>query len=205
VTRKVKVRVVAATNRDLAREVSEGRFREDLFYRLNVFPLRLPPLRERKQDIPALATAFARRFAQQIGRSIHSLSPENLSRLRAYSWPGNVRELQNVIERAVITTLNGQLNLDRALPCSGEASSLSSASEPVNSAGTRSSRVDSDGASTRIHTSQELENLERDNLIRALEAAQWRISGDSGAAALLAMNPSTLRSRMKALGLKAAA
>jgi PAS domain S-box-containing protein len=205
VTRKVKVRVVAATNRDLAREVSEGRFREDLFYRLNVFPLRLPPLRERKQDIPALATAFARRFAQQIGRSIHPLSPENLSRLRAYSWPGNVRELQNVVERAVITTANGQLNLDRALPRSGESSSLSSGSAPVNSAGTPSSRLDSDGAPARIHTLQELENLERANLIRALEAAQWRISGDSGAAALLAMNPSTLRSRMKALGLKAAA
>jgi transcriptional regulator with GAF, ATPase, and Fis domain len=197
VTRKVKVRVVAATNRDLAREVSEGRFREDLFYRLNVFPLRLPPLRERKEDIPALATGFARRFAQQIGRSLNPPSPEDLRRMQAYSWPGNVRELQNVVERAVITTLDGGLNLDRALPDSGGASLLSSASEPLNPAGPSSTRVE------RIHTLQDLENLERDNLIRALESAKWKISGESGAAALLGMNPSTLRSRIKALGVKA--
>jgi PAS domain S-box-containing protein len=116
VTRKVNVRVVAATNRDLVREVKEGRFREDLFYRLNVFPLTLPPLRERKEDIPALTAAFARRFAQEIGRSFVSPTSENLRRLQGYSWPGNVRELQNVIERAVITAVDGRLNLDRALP-----------------------------------------------------------------------------------------
>jgi PAS domain S-box-containing protein len=190
VTRKVNVRVVAATNRDLAREAREGRFREDLLYRLNVFPLTLPPLRERKEDIPALAESFARAFARQIGRSLVALTPENLRRLLAYSWPGNVRELQNVIERAVITAVDGRLNLERALP----------ELKPVGPIDPEEENVPAP-----IRTSQELENLERDNLIRALEATRWRISGESGAAALLAMNPSTLRSRMKALGVKALA
>ena len=217
-TRKVSVRVVAATNRDLSREVSEGRFREDLYYRLNVFPLRLPALRERKEDIPALATEFARHFTQQIGRSLKPPTPENLRRLRAYSWPGNVRELQNVIERAVITAVDGRLNFERALPEPSEPASAHSSIEPVNFSrthsaapeflgrgGTRPYQLEGDAALDRIRTSQELENLERDNLIRALEATQWRVSGESGAAALLGLNPSTLRSRMKALGVKAAA
>jgi PAS domain S-box-containing protein len=190
VSRKVNVRVVAATNRDLAHEVKEGRFREDLFYRLNVFPLQLPPLRNRKADIPALTAAFTRRFAQQLGRSLLPPPPEILHRLQAYSWPGNVRELQNVIERAVITAVDGQLNLDRALP-----------ELKANAAVAR----EEGDASIQIRTSRELENLERDNLIRALAAAHGRVSGDGGAAALLGMNPSTLRSRMKALGVKAPA
>jgi PAS domain S-box-containing protein len=190
VTRKVNVRVVAATNRDLTREASEGRFREDLFYRLNVFPLKLPPLRERKEDIPALAASFARSFARQIGRPLVPPTPENLHRLQAYSWPGNVRELQNVIERSVITAVDGRLNLERALP---ELGAIEAAAP------------EEENPPTRIRTSQELENLERENLIRALGASQGRISGDGGAAALLGINPSTLRSRMKALGVKAPA
>ncbi len=189
-TRKVNVRIVTATNRDLAHEVKEGRFREDLFYRLNVFPLTLPPLRERKEDIPALAASFARRFSQQIGCSLLPLTAEDQRRLQAYAWPGNVRELQNVIERAVITAADGRLNLDRALP----------ELKPAGPNALKEAKT-----SARIHTSQELENLERDNLMRALASAQWRISGDGGAAALLGMNPSTLRSRMKALGVKSPA
>jgi len=185
-TRKVNVRVIAATNRDLAREAKENRFRQDLFYRLNVFPLCLPSLRERKGDIPALASAFVQRFAQRTGRSIASLTPDCISRLQAYSWPGNVRELQNVIERAVITAVDGRLNLARALPELGQniSAPATSTEEPV-----------------RIRTLQELEQLERENLRRALEAVQWRISGERGAATLLGINPSTLRSRMKALGI----
>jgi PAS domain S-box-containing protein len=205
VTRKVSVRVVAATNRDLAREVSEGRFREDLFYRLNVFPLRLPPLRERKEDIQALAFAFVRRFGQQIGRSLSPPSADDLRRLLAYSWPGNVRELQNVIERAVITATDGRLNLERALPDAGETSAVSAEVKFIELTGTRPYQAEGDATPARIHTSQELENLERENLVRALEFAQWRVSGDSGAAALLGINPSTLRSRMKALGIRVAA
>ncbi len=189
-TRKVNVRVVAATNRDLSREVSENRFREDLYYRLNVFPLRLPPLRERIEDVPALAATFAQRFAGRMGRRIAPLTTAAASRLRSYSWPGNVRELQNVIERAVITAVDGHLNLDRALP---ELPPEVRAAAPAVE------------GSVPIRTLQELETLERENLRRALEASQWRVSGEQGAAVLLGMNPSTLRSRMKALGIKSPA
>jgi PAS domain S-box-containing protein len=187
-TRKVNVRVVAATNRDLAVEVTAGRFRQDLFYRLNVFPLRLPPLRERAVDIPALAAAFAQRFAQRIGRTIAPLTTEEAKRLQDYAWPGNVRELQNVMERAVITAINGRLNLDRALP------------EAAPFAPAREAHATSPAPSLR--TMDELQELERDNLRRALGLAQGRVSGAGGAAALLGMNPSTLRSRMKALGVQ---
>jgi len=187
-TRKVSVRIVAATNRDLAREVAENRFRQDLFYRLNVFPLRLPPLRERKEDIPALAAAFAQRYAKDIGRPVAPLTPEDMRRLQGYAWPGNVRELQNVIERAVITAAGNRLNLDRALP---EVAPAVRAAAPA---------VADDA--TSIRTLKELEEMERNNLLRALEASQGRISGERGAAELLGMNPSTLRSRMKALGVQ---
>jgi PAS domain S-box-containing protein len=180
-TRKVNVRVIAATNRDLAREAAENRFRQDLFYRLNVFPLRLPPLRDRPEDIPLLAEAFVRRFARRIGRAPAPLSPENLRRLQSYSWPGNVRELQNVLERAVITAVEGRLNLDRALP---EVVSDMPAATPGAPA--------SASESPPIRTLAELETLERDNLRRALEAAQWRIAGERGAAA----SPTSRRRRV---------
>ena len=187
-TRKVDVRVLAATNRDLARAVKEGRFREDLFYRLNVFPLHVPPLRERGDDVLSLASAFAERFAAKLGRTLAPLSAESARRLKAYNWPGNVRELQNVIERAVITATDDSLNLDRALP---EASATSAiADRPAHL------------SSVTIRTAQELEELERANILRALESVNWKISGDGGAARLLGMNPSTLTSRMKALNIK---
>ena len=115
-TRRVDVRVLAATNRDLQRCTGEGKFREDLYYRLNVFPIELPPLRERRGDIGILAAAFAEKFAKSMGRPIEPLSVDCIRRLEAYRWPGNVRELQNIIERAVITARDGKLNLDRALP-----------------------------------------------------------------------------------------
>lgn len=184
-TRKVNVRVLAATNRDLEQSVRAGRFREDLFYRLNVFPLRVPPLRERGDDVVRLAAVFAQRFASKLGRSIAPLTTDCERRLTAYNWPGNVRELQNVIERAVITATEGRLNLDRALP---EASPSNTA--PVHA------EAASPGA---IRTAKELEQLERANILRALEAAKWKVSGGQGAASLLGMNPSTLSSRMKAL------
>ena len=115
-TRKVNVRVIAATNRNLAKAIQEGKFREDLFYRLSVFPLPLPPLRERGDDVVRLASVFAQRCAAKMGRALSTLTSGDARRLKAYGWPGNVRELQNVIERAVITSTNGRLNLDRALP-----------------------------------------------------------------------------------------
>ena len=184
-TRKVDVRVVAATNRDLGRAVAEGKFREDLFYRLSVFPLTLPALRERGDDVVLLAETFARQFAARAGRQLAPLGPEGAARLRAYSWPGNVRELQNVIERAVITSRDGRLNLDRALPAASVAEERTAA--PTADA---------------VMTAKELAAVERENLRRALEATGWRVAGESGAARLLGMAPSTLASRMKSLGIR---
>jgi transcriptional regulator with GAF, ATPase, and Fis domain len=187
-TRKIDVRVIAATNRDLAQAVHDGKFREDLFYRLNVFPIRLPALRERPDDISPLASAFAQKYAQRMGRTLEPLSEDCLCRLQAYHWPGNVRELQNVIERAVITSRDGWLNLDRALP------------ESVNTmAAALAGGAD---AKNRVLTARQLEELERGNLIAALETCEWKVAGESGAAQLLGMKPTTLSSRMKALAIE---
>src|SRR6516164_827240 len=146
-TIKVDVRVLAATNRDLDKSVREGKFREDLYYRLNVFPIELPPLRARRDDIGLLAAAFAQKFAQRMGRGLEPLSKDCVRRLQAYSWPGNVRELQNIIERGVITSRDGQLNLDRALPESVNAMAAALAAD--------NSMVH------RVRTAKELEELER--------------------------------------------
>src|SRR5262245_13454712 len=190
-TKKVDERVIAATNRDLHRAMRDGPFREDLYYRLNVFPIEIPPLRQRGDDIVLIASAFAAKSAQRIGRRIEPLSEPCKSRLKAYSWPGNVRELQNVIERAVITSHGGHLNLDRALP-----------------AGSSETASESQAAAPQMHTSNrilqigELQQVERENILRALEAANWQVAGKDGAAALLGINSSTLNSRIKALGIQ---
>jgi PAS domain S-box-containing protein len=186
-TRKVDVRVIAATNRDLGQAMQDGNFREDVYYRLNVFPITVPPLRDRGDDIPLLASEFAKRFAHRIGYPIEPLSPADVRRLKAYDWPGNVRELENVIERAVITARGGRLTLDRALP---ETAPVAVPEEAL------------DDSVDRIRSVKELQDLERRNLMRALKATGWRVAGRSGAAQLLGMNPSTLSSRMKALGIK---
>ncbi len=186
-TTKVDVRVIAATNRNLEHEVKQGKFREDLFYRLNVFPMHVPPLRERDDDVTILATTFLRRCAKKLGVKMAPLSPPCLAALQAYDWPGNVRELENVIERGALTARNGQFNLERALP----ASALGR--EPDDPRG--------EADDTRIRTITEIQDLERTNIVRALKSVDWRVSGDNGAAELLGMNPSTLTSRMKALGI----
>lgn len=187
-TKKVDVRVLAATNRNLQKEAQRGTFREDLYYRLNVFPINLPPLRERGEDVLLLAHTFVQHFSQRMGRTVTPLSSDALRRLMAYHWPGNVRELQNVIERAVITSTNGQLNLDRALPEVEEK---------------RSSPPESlkHQPSPSVRTIQELQDLERQNILLALEQSGWKVSGETGAAKLLGINASTLASRMKALGI----
>jgi PAS domain S-box-containing protein len=190
-TRRVNVRLLAATNRDLCKAVQAGEFREDLFYRLNVFPVSVPPLRERGEDIPLLATVFAQRFARRQGRGVHPLSRESIRRLQAYPWPGNVRELENVIERAVITSRDGELNLDRALPEADAQPEIKAAKPPAGA----------DGTPRRIHTMRELQELVRANVLRALEATGWRVTGERGAARLLGIKPTTLSSRMKALGI----
>ena len=186
-TRKVDVRVVAATNRDLGAMVAEGKFREDLFYRLNVFPLRVPPLRERGTDIALLARAFVERLARRMGRRLEPPHPDDIRRLQEYTWPGNVRELQNVIERAIILAAGTRLDLCRAMP------QTAAPSVPI------ASRIDGEG---RILSAQELESLERANIERALTACSGKISGDNGAAQRLGLAPSTLSSRMKALGVQ---
>ena len=189
---KVDVRVIAATNRRLDQAVKEGKFRDDLYYRLNVFPIQLPPLRDRREDIAPLAKAFAKTAARRMGRLIEPLSEECQQRLTAYSWPGNVRELQNVIERAVITSSDGRLNLDKALPDGGVT--ISSAPVPVGPTSGKLSKT--------ILQAHELQQLERSNILRALESTGWRVAGRSGAAELLGINPSTLNSRIRAFNIQ---
>jgi PAS domain S-box-containing protein len=186
---RVDVRVIAATNRDLSKALIEGTFRTDLYYRLNVFPITVPPLRNRGNDVSLLASHFISEFASRIGRRIDPLGPDVTDRLKAYDWPGNVRELQNVIERAVITTRRGQLNLNLALPSSISQKPSGKSDSP-------------DNGNQPIRTVRQLQELERENLLLALDATQWRVSGKNGAAQLLGIPPSTLQSRMKAMGIK---
>jgi PAS domain S-box-containing protein len=190
---KTDVRVIAATNRDLTQMAQTGAFRQDLLYRLNVFPLHVPPLRERGEDIICLAEAFAERLARQRGTTVAPLDPVDRARLRGYPWPGNIRELENVIERAWITSTDGYtLNLARALP-EMEAPERSEALFPQ-------AVVEKD--MDPILTATEFLELERANLCRALEAAGWKLSGRDGAAHLLGLHPNTLASRMKSLGIQ---
>ncbi len=190
-TTKVDVRVVAATNRDLGEAVRGGEFREDLYYRLNVFPIHLPPLRERGDDVVAIAEALVESLAHGMGRKAPPVGADEAARLKAYSWPGNVRELKNVLERALITAENGRLNLDRALPAAG-ATRRAPAAAP-------DAAVEE---SERILTDEEMREVERANTVRALEAAGWQVGGDGGAAQLLGLKPSTLKSRIKSLGIE---
>src|SRR2546426_2229043 len=189
-TVRVDVRVIAATNRDLAEAVRAGRFRADLFYRLNVVELRVPPLRERASDIPQLAMFFLARFAKKFGRPTETISSETMDRLVHYPWPGNIRELQNVIERAVVLSRGPALELDRDL--------LPSPSRPD-----ATSRTDPRKAEpTPAGLAATLEETERAHIVAALERAEGVIEGARGAAKLLGIHPNTLRSRMEKLGIK---
>lgn len=184
-TRKVNVRIVAATNRDLKAEAEAGRFRQDLYYRLSVFPIELPPLRKRPEDIPLLAEHFLNMLSRKLGRPKPRLTLANVQTLQKYPWPGNVRELQHVIERAVITADSGRLTI--ALPNSSPA--------PIRTTQTSAS------ATMRILTDTELRHLEADNIRAALKEARGKVSGPGGAAELLGMKATTLASRIKALGI----
>ena len=194
-TRRVDVRVIAATNRELPQAVAQGDFRGDLFFRLNVFPIRVPPLRERSDDVVLLAETFAQRFALHMGRRIAPLSSAAIELLTAYAWPGNVRELQNTIERAVIMSRDGQLDLRRVVPEAPSALARPGVSAAVVPPG-------GDEPEGRVLTDVEMKALERQNILRALEATRWRVAGEHGAATLLQISPSTLASRMKALGIR---
>jgi PAS domain S-box-containing protein len=184
-TRRVDVRLIAATNRDLKQEVARGRFREDLYFRLNVFPIESVPLRERREDIPLLAQHFLTSGKDR--KSELRLSQGDARRLSRYDWPGNVRELQNVIERAAILAQNGRLRID--LPDSPGG-------HPTAGAGRQKT-----DARPAVMTSAELRDLERTNIVAALHACNGRIFGDGGAAVLLDVRPTTLASRIKALGI----
>jgi transcriptional regulator with GAF, ATPase, and Fis domain len=194
-TTKVDARVIAATNRDLRRAVESGEFRGDLYFRIHVFPIHVPPLRERGDDVVLLAEAFARRCGRRIGRRIEPFSGDAVRSLKAYDWPGNVRELQNVVERAVITSRDGRLILSRALPES--ARPPGEESPPIIA-----SLATPDAEAPAVLTDSDVRNLERRNILLALESAGWRVSGPRGAARLLEISPSTLASRMKALGIR---
>jgi formate hydrogenlyase transcriptional activator len=170
---KVDVRIVAATNRNLEQAVEQGTFREDLFYRLNVFPLVVPPLRERIEDIPALAWAFVDEFARSFGKRIESVSKDSMQQLQQYPWPGNVRELRNVIERAVILATGPHLTVN--VP-------------PASTA--RPSRA-----------WRTLKELEQEHIRATLASTNWRVRGRGGAAERLGLNPTTLESRMARLGI----
>jgi PAS domain S-box-containing protein len=173
-TIKVDVRIVATTNRDLEEEVRQGRFRQDLYYRLNVFPITVPPLRQRREDIPLMVQAFVDRYSRKLGKQITTISKETMQMLQDYPWPGNVRELESIIERAVIL-------------CTGPVLQLADKLE-----------ISSPALSSAVRT---LEEMERNQMQKILSETKWRIEGKDGAAAILGIHPSTLRARMHKLGI----
>jgi formate hydrogenlyase transcriptional activator len=173
---KVDTRVIAATHRDLPQMVKDGKFREDLFYRLNVFPITLPPLRQRKEDVPLLANHFAHGASIRLGKPECTISEAATDRLLAYSWPGNVRELENIVERAVIL-------------CRGTTIE----SEHIN--------VHTAVLAERQDQIRTLQEAERDHILAALRSVGWKVSGGGGAAELLGLRPTTLEARMKKLGI----
>ncbi len=177
-TLKVDVRIIAASNRNLEEEIRLGRFREDLYYRLNVFPITIPPLRQRQEDIPLLVKHFVTKFNKKNGKNIDSVSKETLNLLQAYPWPGNVRELESVVERAIITSQGNRLEILDQL-----AGSRITASLPGDEV-------------------KALAELEHDHILQVLQKTGWRIEGKEGAARLLGLNASTLRARMRKAGIR---
>jgi PAS domain S-box-containing protein len=191
-TRKVDVRVIAATNKDLEKAVEAGEFREDLYYRLGVFPVQVPPLRRRGDDVVQLAAHFLEQVCRQFGRQCPQLTQGQVEALRRYDWPGNVRELKNVIERAVILSKGDVLRLDLSLPEAGTPAGPAPAAAGAAPAAPAAPFV----------TDAEMRERQRQNLLAALQSAGWRIAGKGGAAELLGLRPTTLADRMRALGIE---
>ncbi len=198
-SRKVDVRIIAATNRNLEREVEAGRFREDLYYRLSVFPINVVPLRERVDDVPMLAEHFLGEACRRLGVPPLKLKQRHVETLRRYNWPGNVRELQNIVERAVIRAQAGPLEFD--LPGDAGSNQLVSG-QPASGQAASGAAVKSKSSAGEVLNYSALKQRERENLLAALEATHWRISGPSGAAKLLGLRPTTLASKIKVLGLR---
>jgi len=188
VTRSVDVRIIAATNRDLEKLVVDGKFREDLFYRLSVFPIEVPPLRERREDVLQLAQHFLENTCNEFGRPLASFTQSQANAISNYDWPGNVRELKNVIERAVILSQGGAIRLDLGNTAydGGELSPEDTASHEE----------------ARVLTEKEMRQLQKQNLVNALKQTGWRVSGKQGAAELLGVKPTTLTDRIKSFGIR---
>jgi formate hydrogenlyase transcriptional activator len=182
---KVDVRIIASTNRHLEEEVRKGRFRKDLYYRLHVFPITIPPLRQRKEDVPLLVRFFTDKFSQNHSRNITGISPDTMKSLERYDWPGNVRELMNVIERSIITSNGPELELAEPID----------ESPPSHVADMSAEHMDAPEA-------KGLMEVERNHILRTLRDTGWRIDGDKGAARHLGMKSSTIRARMKKLGIR---
>ncbi len=191
-TQPVDVRIIAATNRDLEGAVADGRFRADLFYRLNVFPLKVPPLRERREDVRLLVMFFVAQFARKLGKPVPGVTDETIARLTDYDWPGNIRELQNVLERAVILSGTSTLEL---------RSTVLSAPAPGAGSPPAAARGEAPAAPRPLPS---LEEVERTHILAALDQTGWVIEGPRGAAAVLKLHPNTLRSRLEKLGIKRA-
>jgi PAS domain S-box-containing protein len=187
-TLKVDVRVVAATNQNLEELVCKGKFRADLFFRLSVFPIQLPPLRERRDDIRALVSFFVNHFSQKMGKRIDVIPIDALDSLERHEWPGNVRELKNVLEKAVILSNSGKLMLADSMnmPWAAEANGAC---------------LPKTGSPRANHRVERLEDVEREHILEVMEQTYWRVEGEYGAAAILGLRPGTLRSRMKKLGI----
>src|SRR5438309_6969234 len=199
---RVDVRVITATNRDLQEAVRTGRFRPDLFYWLNVFPIEVPPLRERRADIPQLVIFFLSRFSRNLGKQISAVAPETMEHLSAYEWPGNVRELQNVIERAVVLCEGPVLEIDPDLVLLSAATSR--VSEPITPSGSAEAAPPNEPAGVRAAAPDDiapLEEMERRHIVAALDSTAGVIHGPKGAARILKLHPNTLRSRMEKLGI----
>ena len=175
-TIKVNVRVIAATNHDLEKDIEEGKFRQDLYYRLNVFPIKVPPLREHREDIPLLVKHFVQKYGARTGKKIETIPQKVMEALQAYPWPGNVRELENIVERAVIISPGNRLQLGDWLQATGK---------PPGAAGKLT-----------------MEEVEKNHIIEVLELTDWRVSGQKGAAGILGLKPTTLEARMKKLGIE---
>ena len=188
-TRHADVRIVAATNRDLKKEVTAGRFREDLYYRLNVFPLKVAALRERKEDIPLLAEHFVKLLVTEVGCPKPRLTRPGMETLLAYDWPGNIRELRNVIERAVICARGGMLEFD--------VPGFDDSIDPISPA-----PGDVDQAEPEYLTEIEMLSRQRQNLFAVMQKAGWKVKGVGGAAELLGVSPTTVFSRIEKMGLK---
>ncbi len=187
-TRRVDVRIVAAPHQDLKQEIEAKRFREDLYYRLNVFPVQIAPLRQPKEDISVLAAHFVSLSARNLNRPVPRLRQGDILQLQRYDWPGNIRELQNVIERAVITATSGRLTFD--LPTDIKSTTPSAATAPQST------------AETVIISDDEMRRRERENIFAALKQTKWKISGAGGAAELLGIETTTLASRIKKMGIE---